>query len=210
MRLPKKNSRHEYDSGLKARYHASCLIGVDEAGRGPLAGPVLVAAVILPEQAYQALRGVRDSKKLSAGRREFFFDLIRQNAVAVSVAWAHPVVIDRVNILAATLSSMKRAVERLRRPGLVAVDGNRKIPCLSLPQITVVGGDDLSLSIACASIVAKVLRDRWMLRQDRRCPGYGLAGHKGYGTKAHKEALSRLGPSPLHRRSFAPCREVLR
>lgn len=208
LRLPERNPRREFDSGLRARYRVSRLIGVDEAGRGPLAGPVLAAAVILPADSAETLSGARDSKKLSARRRDYFFQAIREDALAVSVAWAYPDVIDRDNILAATMDSMRRAVERVRGGGLVVVDGNRRIPGLQLPQVTLVGGDDLSLSVACASIVAKVLRDRWMHRLDRRAPGYGLAGHKGYGTREHLDALARLGPSPLHRRSFAPCRRV--
>lgn len=196
-------SPREFDAQLRRDRGVSELIGVDEAGRGPLAGPVLVAAVLLGPDGLEELDGVRDSKLLTASRREVLFEKIRRRARAVSAAWAHPREIERDNILAATLSAMSRAAGRIRSPGLVLVDGNRPIPGLSRPQLALVGGDRLSLAVACASVVAKVLRDRWMLRLDRLHPGYGLARHKGYGTAEHREALSRLGPSPVHRRTFA-------
>lgn len=181
------------------------MIGVDEAGRGPLAGPVLVAAVILPDGPLKALAGVRDSKLLTVEKRASYFRHIRKAAKAVSVAWAFPRDIERVNILRATLLAMRRAVLRIpAEDHLVVVDGDRLIPALGRPQQAVVGGDDRSLSVACASIVAKVVRDRWMTLLDRRYPGYGLARHKGYGTAFHLERLSKLGPSPVHRRNFSP------
>lgn len=185
------------------------LVGVDEAGRGPLAGPVVVAAVLLGREVPPALWDARDSKLLSASRREELYVRIRYEALAVSAAWGHPREIERVNILTATLAAMRRAVRRLKAPeALVLVDGNRRIPGLEQPQLTVVGGDRLSLSVACASIVAKVVRDRWMRRLDRCHPGYGFASHKGYGTKRHLEALARLGPSPIHRRTYAPVASI--
>lgn len=175
-----------------------------------MAGPVVAAAVLLPEVLPPGLSGVRDSKLLSPERREEAYAAVLREAESVAVAWAHPREIERDNILAATLAAMRRAVGRLPGEGcLVAVDGNRRIPKLDRPQVTIVDGDALSLSIGAASIVAKVIRDRWMTRLDRRFPGYGLARHKGYGTPSHLEALSRLGPSPSHRRTFAPVAVLL-
>jgi ribonuclease HII len=184
---------------------AARLIGVDEAGRGPLAGPVVVAAVLLGPEVPPGLLAARDSKLLRAAEREALYERIRAGAQAVSVAWAHPREIERLNILAATLRAMRRAVLRIHAPdALVVVDGNRPIPDFSFPQLTVVGGDRRSLTVACASIVAKVVRDRWMEGLDRRHPGYGFSRHKGYGTKDHMQALTRLGPSSTHRRTYAP------
>ncbi len=182
-------------------------IGVDEAGRGPLAGPVVAAAVIL--RSTRGLSGVRDSKLLSASKREELFIVIRQNA-SIAVSWAHARDIERLNILRATLLSMRRAVLRLEQQGLVLVDGPHKIPDLALNQKAIIDGDQLSLSVACASIVAKVVRDRWMARLDRRHPGYGFSKHKGYGTAAHLKALNALGPSPIHRRTYAPVSALLK
>ncbi len=184
------------------------MIGVDEAGRGPLAGPVVVAAVALPEVPSAMLRGVRDSKLMTPMSRERLFGVICSQALAVSVAWAHPLVIDRRNILRATLLAMRRAARRAARktpgPVLVLIDGPYRAPRLGLAQRAVIDGDKKSLSVAAASIVAKVVRDRWMARLERRYPGYGFSSHKGYGTKAHGEALTRLGPCRAHRRSYAP------
>lgn len=175
-----------------------------------MAGPVVVAAVLLREEALKPLAAARDSKLLTEGKREALYALIRRHAAAVSVSWAFPRDIERENILAATLSAMRRAATRIKTAdGLVIVDGNRRIPGLKSPQLTIVDGDNLSLSIACASIVAKVVRDRWMARLDRKYPGYGIARHKGYGTAMHMAALQKLGPSPIHRRTFAPVKELL-
>lgn len=184
-------------------------MGVDEAGRGPLAGPVVVAAVALPEEPSAELCEARDSKTMTPKGRERLFGVVRSQALAVSVAWAHPSVIDRDNILAATLAAMGRAARRAAAKAgggrfLVLVDGPRPIRDAALEQETVVDGDDKSLCIAAASIVAKVVRDRWMERLERRHPGYGFSVHKGYGTKRHLEALDRLGVSAAHRRSYAP------
>ena len=207
------NSGLAFDAALRRGRGVPELVGVDEAGRGPLAGPVVVAAVRLGPEDCGGLEGVRDSKLLSAGRRESLFDVIRRRARAVSLAWAHPRAIERDNILSATLGAMRRAALRAAGSGsaacLVVVDGNREIPGLLLPQLAVVAGDRRSLAVACASVVAKVVRDRWMRRLDRNFPGYGFLRHKGYGTAAHLEALRRLGPSPLHRRTYAPVRELL-
>ena len=195
-----------FDRDLLRKRRASRLIGVDEAGRGPLAGPVVVCALELPAEIPPGLEGVRDSKSLTASRREALYALIRRLGVGHRAAWAGPAEIDRLNILRATLEAMRRAVEGLgaSSESLVVVDGNRTLPGLEAPQLAVVDGDRHSWATAAASVVAKVLRDRWMRRLDRLHPGYGFAAHKGYGTAGHLEALRRLGPCPAHRRSFAP------
>jgi ribonuclease HII len=182
--------------------------GIDEAGRGPLAGPVVAAAVILP--AAFDLPGLTDSKQLSERARERLYPLIRAQALAIGVGVSRAEEIDAINILQATLRSMQRAVGRLRfAPDFLLVDGNVAVP-LALPQQTLVKGDARSLSIAAASVVAKVVRDRIMQSLDRLHPGYGLAGHKGYGSAAHRAAIAHLGPSPCHRRSFGGVREHCR
>ncbi|MEO5338497.1 MAG: ribonuclease HII [Magnetospirillum sp. WYHS-4] len=186
---------------------ADCLVaGIDEAGRGPWAGPVVAAAVILdPDDIPQ---GLDDSKKLKPARREVLFSLIADRA-RVGVGIADVDEIDRVNILQATLIAMERAVENLGiRPELALVDGNRP-PHLPCPVRCVVKGDAASFSIAAASIVAKVTRDRIMADLATAFPGYGWAANAGYGTPEHQEALRRLGPTPHHRRSFAPVRALL-
>jgi ribonuclease HII len=177
--------------------------GVDEAGRGCWAGPVVAAAVILAPG--PALRGLADSKRLSAPARErLFARLISGRALCWAARAVSPAVIDRVNILQATLLAMSRAVNGLAVvPELVLVDGDRE-PRLAVPVRTVVRGDATSASVAAASVVAKVLRDRVMTAWDRRFPGYGFADHKGYGSSGHRRALRRLGPSPLHRSSYRP------
>lgn len=182
--------------------------GVDEAGRGPLAGPVVAAAVILPE--VFDLPGLTDSKQLSAKARERLYPLIRAQALAVGIGVGRVEEIDRINILQATLRSMQRAIGRLDVPAdFLLIDGNVPVP-LPLPQQTLVKGDSRSLSIAAASVVAKVVRDRIMCSLDGLHPGYGLAGHKGYGSAAHLAAIADLGPSPCHRRSFGGVREHCR
>jgi ribonuclease HII len=181
---------------------ATCVAGVDEVGMGPLAGPVVAAAVILFEGAH--LPGLRDSKRLSAAARERLDEQIRACARAVAVGVVERREIDRVNIYQSGLLAMRKSVEGLRpRADAVLVDA-RHIPKLAVPQRAVVGGDDCVASIAAASIVAKVYRDALMDRLDRRYPGYGFAHNRGYGTAEHLRALLRLGPSPEHRRSFAP------
>lgn len=180
--------------------------GVDEAGRGPWAGPVVAAAVILDPN--NTPEGIADSKKLTEDKRETIFEELLVKA-QVSIAFADSERIDRDNILAATMWSMQRAIGSLRiPPDLALIDGNRA-PALNCAVKTIVKGDALSLSIAAASIAAKVSRDRLMRRFDKSYPGYGFARHKGYGTKAHSEALETLGPTPLHRRSFQPVRAVI-
>ena len=183
------------------------LAGVDEVGRGPLAGDVVAAAVILvPER---PIKGLRDSKKLSAAQRESLAPAIRERALAWSLARASVAEIDELNILQASMLAMRRAVEALSpQPQYVLVDGNR-LPCWEYPSEPVVKGDDRVPAIAAASILAKVQRDSEMVALDRQFPGYGLARHKGYPTRAHLTALRELGVSAIHRRSFAPVRDLL-
>ena len=181
--------------------------GVDEAGRGPLAGPVVAAAVILDPAV--RIVGLGDSKRLSPRRRAELDLEIRERAAGYAVARADVDVIDAINILQATMQAMREAVARLDpAPDLVLVDGNRcpDVPC---PVRAVVGGDATVAAIGAASILAKVARDREMIEMDRRYPEYGFARHKGYGTRAHRDALLRLGPSPIHRLSFAPVKSAL-
>lgn len=207
MRSPKSLKTVKPQQAVLA-WDAPCLIaGVDEAGRGPLAGPVVAAAVILDE--LHPIAGLNDSKKLTARRREHLFDEIRAKALCFSVAEASVEEIDRLNILQATLLAMRRAVEGLRlKPGKVLVDGNR-LPVLDVVAEAIVQGDALVPAISAASILAKVTRDRWCEEVDRAYPQYGFAGHKGYGTAEHLQALRQHGASPLHRSSFAPVRAVL-
>jgi ribonuclease HII len=180
--------------------------GVDEAGRGPLAGPVVVAAVILPS-VYE-LEGLDDSKRLSALKRERLAPLIESQAIAFKVELVEVDEIDRVNILQATLNGMKRAVEKLEpAPGRAMVDGNRA-PRVSCEVETIVGGDRLIPSISAASVLAKVYRDRLMQSMHLLYPEYGFDRHKGYPTAYHLERLNKLGPCPIHRKSFAPVREA--
>ncbi|PRD64453.1 ribonuclease HII [Malikia granosa] len=182
--------------------------GVDEAGRGPLAGPVVAAAVILDER--QPIAGLADSKKLSAARRDQLYDEIRAKALCCCVAQASVEEIDRLNILQATLLAMQRAVAGLRlKPGLVLVDGNR-LPLLEMRAEAIVKGDAKVASISAASILAKVTRDRGLELLDQRYPQYGFARHKGYGTAEHLQALRVHGPCPEHRRSFAPVAQAER
>lgn len=184
------------------------LAGVDEAGRGPLAGPVVAAAVILDD--LHPIRGLADSKVLSPRRRETLFDEIRACALCCSIASASAQEIDELNILQATLLAMRRAVEGLRLPPhRVVVDGNR-LPTLRMPVAAVVKGDAKVPAISAASILAKVHRDRLCAEMEVQFPGYGFAGHKGYPTAEHLAALRRQGPCAEHRRSFAPVRAAVR
>ena len=181
--------------------------GVDEAGRGPLAGPVVAAAVILDDR--NPIRGLADSKVLTARRREQLFDEIRAKALCCSVAEASVDEIDTLNILQATLLAMRRAVEGLRlKPALVLVDGNR-LPTLSMRAEAIVKGDSKIAAISAASILAKVTRDRWCAELDLQYPQYGFAGHKGYGTAEHLQALQAHGACPQHRKTFSPVAKVL-
>ncbi len=182
------------------------IAGIDEVGRGPLAGPVVAAAVILPENA--DLPGIDDSKKLSPRQRLQLFGLIRRQAVAVGLASVCQQVIDRVNIYQATLMAMYQAVAYLDPPPNYLLIDALKLPKLNLPQMPIIKGDAASISIAAASIIAKVVRDQLMEKLDEVYPQYGFAQHKGYGTLIHRQALARHGLCPLHRRSF--CKSGLR
>lgn len=192
--------------GLDFNLVEALVAGVDEVGRGPLCGAVVTAAVILDPG--KPILGLNDSKKLSLARREALFDEIQEKALAWCVARAEVAEIDRLNILHATMLAMLRAVEGLQvQPRLALIDGNR-CPKLAVPSAPVVKGDSQVPAIAAASILAKVTRDREMQVLDALYPGYGLAGHKGYPTAEHLDALRRLGPTPIHRRSFAPVRDA--
>ena len=176
------------------------ICGVDEAGRGPLAGPVCAAAVILPEDVN--VPGLNDSKKLSDKRRREMFPLIKEQAIAYCVAFSTEQEIDDINILQATFLAMQRAIDGLQvKADFALIDGNREKD-FGLPVKTIVGGDGLSASIAAASILAKVTRDDYMLELAEKYPQYGFDVHKGYGTKAHYEALAQFGPSKVHRMTF--------
>jgi ribonuclease HII len=177
-----------------------CIAGVDEVGRGPLAGPVIAAAVIFPPAVL--IPGITDSKKLTAKQREALFPLIREKALAIGLGAVDAGEVDRINILQAALKAMKTAVLRLPiSPDLLLVDGNRALD-LAVPQQCLIRGDARSLTIGAASIVAKVIRDKMMESCHIRFPEYNFPGNKGYGTREHLEALRRYGPCPLHRRSF--------
>lgn len=188
-----------YEKEAAARgFHAVC--GIDEAGRGPLAGPVYAAAVILPPDC--VIEGLNDSKKLTEARREQLFDVILEKAVACGIGCADEKEIDTLNILQATYLAMRRAVEALPVPcDYAMVDGNR-MPPLDVPGETIVKGDAKSASIAAASVLAKVSRDRVMRQYHEQYPAYGFDGHKGYGTRAHYAALEAYGPCPIHRMTF--------
>lgn len=176
------------------------ICGVDEAGRGPLAGPVCAAAVILPKGL--VIPGLNDSKKLSDKRRRELFPIIQQEAVSFGIAFASQEEIDEINILQATFLAMRRAMEQLNpQPEFALIDGNRETD-FGVPCRTVIKGDSLSANIAAASVLAKVTRDNWMMEAAEKYPGYGFEIHKGYGTKAHYAALEKLGPCPIHRRTF--------
>ena len=181
--------------------------GVDEAGRGPLAGPVVAAAVILDD--LNPIKGLADSKKLTPLKRERLFDEIRARALCFSIAEASVEEIDQINILQATMLAMQRAVQGLRlKPAKVLVDGNR-LPKLDVLAEAIVRGDDKEPAISAASILAKVHRDRWCVHYHEQYPAYGFAGHKGYGTAEHLAALRQHGACPQHRRSFSPVAAVL-
>ena len=193
--------------GLDFTLVEEMVAGVDEVGRGPLCGAVVTAAVILDPA--RPILGLNDSKKLTEARRELLFDEIREKALSWCIARAEVEEIDQLNILHATMLAMQRAVAGLHiTPRLALIDGNR-CPQLAVPSAAVVKGDSKVPASAAASILAKVSRDREMQALDRQYPGYGIAGHKGYPTAVHLEALQRLGPTPVHRRSFGPVRRLL-
>ena len=189
----------EIEDGLYAE-GITAICGVDEAGRGPLAGPVCAAAVILPP--HLELPGLNDSKKLTDKRRRELFPIIKEQAIAYGIGFASEAEIDEINILQATFLAMQRAIDQLNgQAGFALIDGNRKKD-FGLPVMTVVKGDSRSANIAAASVLAKVSRDDLMLQMSETYPQYGFDVHKGYGTKAHYEALRNHGPSPIHRMSF--------
>jgi len=210
-RADQRIDRFQYERGLLQR-GVRVIAGVDEAGRGPLAGPVMAAAVVMPTAWIEnglppELQGLNDSKQLTADQRDKFFAFLTSCAeIRFAAARVEADIIDAINILEATHRAMNEALARLRpEPGHVLVDG-RPANSLRFPQTAIVKGDTLSYSIAAASVLAKVTRDRLMSDYDARYPGYGFAGHKGYGTAQHLAALAEHGPCPIHRRSFAPLR----
>jgi ribonuclease HII len=198
------------------------VIGTDEVGRGPLCGPVVAAAVVyknidfeIPQKLEKNFDLIRDSKKLSEKQREEIFSFIHENFY-VGIGLCDHETIDRINILEASFLAMKKAIQELRRNmnqkearGVVLVDGNKKIPNLSMEQFAIIGGDKISKSISAASIIAKVTRDRMMKDFALKYPEYGFEKHAGYGTKFHMEALDIYGPCPIHRKSFAPVKKAL-
>lgn len=185
--------------------------GVDEAGRGPLAGPVVAACVVIgPDFKIDSteLELINDSKKLSAKNREKLFSIIKEKALAVEIGLADNFEIDKINILQASFLAMRRAIKKLKiEPDYILVDGNFKIPKLEKPQEAIIGGDGKVWAIAAASIIAKVSRDWLMTEIDKKYPNYEFAKHKGYGTKLHLEKIMEFGPCPIHRMSFAPIRK---
>lgn len=187
-----------YEHQYEGEYAAVC--GIDEAGRGPLAGPVVAGAVILPKDA--EILYLNDSKKLSEKKREELYDEIMEKAIAASVGIVGPARIDEINILQATYEAMRKALNQLSvKPDILLNDAVR-IPGISFFQVPIIKGDAKSVSIAAASILAKVTRDRMMREYDKLMPEYGFAGHKGYGSAAHIEAIRKYGPSPIHRKTF--------
>ena len=190
---------------LARRQGFCCIAGIDEAGRGALAGPVVAAAVVLPKGV--EIHGINDSKKLTPAKRNELFDMILEKALSVGIGSGDHLLIDRVNILQATLVAMKEAVLGISPlPDYLLIDGISKIP-IGIHQRTIKKGDSASISIAAASIIAKVTRDRLMVGFDRDYPGYGFAEHKGYGCAAHMAAVARLGPSTIHRKTFRGVKE---
>ena len=199
--LEKEKQRIEKMKAYEYKYeHLGYVCGIDEVGRGPLAGPVVAAAVILPKNCQ--ILYLNDSKKLSPSKREELYKVICEKAVAVGIGMASHVRIDEINILNATYEAMRQAVEKLAVRPQILLNDAVTIPQVHLPQVPIIKGDAKSVSIAAASIVAKVTRDRMMQEYDRMLPGYDFASNKGYGSAAHIEALKKLGPSPIHRATF--------
>lgn len=200
-KLEKELARLETMKEFEREYdYCQYICGIDEVGRGPLAGPVVAGAVILPKD--ETILYLNDSKKLSEKKREALYEEIMEKAVATGLGMVGPGRIDEINILQATYEAMRQAIGNLKlRPDLLLNDAVT-IPEVDIPQVPIIKGDAKSLSIAAASIIAKVTRDRLMVEYDKLMPGYDFASNKGYGTKAHMEALKKLGPTPIHRRSF--------
>lgn len=200
-RLEKERARIETLKVYEKEYEShGWVCGIDEVGRGPLCGPVVASAVILPKDCQ--ILYLNDSKKLSEKKREELYDVIMEQAIAVGIGMASPDRIDEINILQATYEAMRQAIGALKVKPAVLLNDAVTIPGIEIPQIPIIKGDAKSVSIAAASIIAKVTRDRMMVEYDRIYPGYELASNKGYGTKAHMEALKTIGPCEIHRRSF--------
>ncbi|NCB91103.1 MAG: ribonuclease HII [Clostridia bacterium] len=200
-KLENEKERTESLKVYEKKYdHLGYVCGIDEAGRGPLAGPVVAGAVILPKDSQ--ILWLNDSKQLSAKRREELYDVIMKEAVAVGVGYASPARIDEINILQATYEAMREAVSKLSVLPQILLNDAVTIPGIDLPQVPIIKGDAKSVSIAAASIIAKVTRDRLMLEYDKIMPEYGFASHKGYGAKSHIEAIQKYGPTPIHRKTF--------
>lgn len=200
-KLQEEIQRTEAMSRFEKEYaHCGLICGIDEVGRGPLAGPVVAGAVILPKD--EQILYLNDSKKLSEKKREELYDVIMEKAVATGIGIIGPARIDEINILQATYEAMRMAIDNLQvQPGILLNDAVT-IPQVTIPQVPIIKGDAKSVSIAAASILAKVTRDRLMVEYDKVLPGYDFAGNKGYGSAAHIEALKKLGPTPIHRSSF--------
>lgn len=205
------SDRFHFERECIAKGH-SVIAGIDESGRGPLAGPLFVAALIFPIEWIEkglpkALKGLNDSKSISANRRQSYFDfLCSEPEIDYAIVSIEPSEIDEINILQATHQGMLRAIEKLSKLDCVLIDG-LPIKVIKKPQTALIKGDTRSYSIAAASVLAKVSRDREMIKHDARFPLYGFARHKGYATRAHLDALKRLGPCPIHRQSFAPVQQ---
>ncbi len=201
----------DFDKQQALQQGANFIVGIDEAGRGPLAGPVVACACFIPPELAYYFEDVNDSKKLSEHKREEIFERLCKSGIAYGVGFASATEIDQLNILQATFLAMRRAAQKfISLPNAVAlIDGPHPAAGLTLPQQPVVDGDAKSLAIAAASIIAKVTRDRYMGVLDKLYPGYGFSSHKGYGTAKHMQALRELGPCREHRRTFAPIRKLL-
>ena len=199
--LEKEKQRIEHMKEYECRYqHLGYVCGIDEVGRGPLAGPVMACAVILPKDCQ--ILYLNDSKKLTAQKREELYQVILEQAVAVGIGEASPERIDQINILNATYEAMRQAISRLSVQPQILLNDAVTIPEVTIPQVPIIKGDGKSISIAAASIVAKVTRDRRMEEYDQEFPGYDFASNKGYGSQAHIQALKTLGPCAIHRASF--------
>ena len=200
-KLEKERARIEIMKVYEKEYEThGWVCGIDEVGRGPLCGPVVASAVILPKDCQ--ILYLNDSKKLSEKKREELYDIIMEQAVAVGIGMASPERIDEINILQATYEAMRQAISGLKVKPAVLLNDAVTIPGVDIPQIPIIKGDAKSVSIAAASIIAKVTRDRMMVEYDRMYPGYDLASNKGYGTKVHMEALRTVGPCEIHRKTF--------
>ena len=201
LKLEQERSRLETMRIYEHKYEDLGLVcGIDEAGRGPLAGPVVAGAVILPQDC--EILYLNDSKRLSEKKREELFDEIKEKAIAWGIGMASPARIDEINILQATYEAMREAVSKLSREPDLLLNDAVTIPEMTIMQVPIIKGDAKSVSIAAASILAKVTRDRLMIEYDKILPEYGFAGHKGYGSKEHIAAIQKYGPSPIHRRTF--------